>query len=220
MKKEWQPKIERIQIAAPNVKELQLKIRGSRPLVVCAFSEKAREEIRLKQEKGDTAETATTKKVKRSAKDFKQQYEDAKHISEEGWCGIPSIAFLNAMVRACLGAGMVMTTTKIALSVVPDGYDRTDGVTGLVKITKGEPRYFETAVRINHGTTTDLRARPMWSPGWEAVVKVSYDADQLTAQDIAHLLMRAGEFVGICEGRPSSKQSCGQDWGKFVVGVE
>lgn len=63
MKKET--KVERIQIPAPNVKELQLKIRGTRPLVICAFSEKAREEIRTKQEKGDTAETAKTKKVKR-----------------------------------------------------------------------------------------------------------------------------------------------------------
>jgi len=57
----------------------------------------------------------------------------------------------------------------------------------------------------------------MWREGWEAVVHITFDADMLTATDVANLLSRAGMQVGIGEGRPDSKSSCGMGWGTFAV---
>jgi ribosomal protein S17 len=41
--------------------------------------------------------------------------------------------------------------------------------------------------------------------------------DQFKVQDVANLLSRVGEQVGICEGRPDSKNSAGMGWGTFQV---
>ena len=57
----------------------------------------------------------------------------------------------------------------------------------------------------------------MWAAGWEATVRVKFDADLLTISDIANLLMRAGLQNGIHEGRPASKMSVGMGWGTFEV---
>jgi hypothetical protein len=56
----------------------------------------------------------------------------------------------------------------------------------------------------------------MWRE-WSAVVGIEFDADMITPESIVNLLDRAGRQVGICEGRPFSKDSCGMGWGTFEV---
>jgi hypothetical protein len=109
-----------------------------------------------------------------------------------------------------------MTRAKLSLFVVADGFDKLDG-TPLVKITKGKPHYVEHAVR-NESGVADIRPRPMWDEGWEAEVRLTWDADQFSTIDVANLLMRVGLQVGIGEGRPDSKNSAGMGWGTFVLG--
>jgi hypothetical protein len=198
----------RIEIDAPNIQILSMLIRGSANLVMCKFSEKAKHEIEARQKAGSTA-----KRGIRTAKDFHADYEAAKHIAEEGWCGIPAPAFRAAMISACRLVGFPMTQAKLGVFVVADGYENDTG-NPLVKITKGEPQYFLSEVRLPNGTC-DLRARPRWAPGWEALVTIEYDADMMSLKDITNLMMRVGKQVGLCEGRPDSKKSCGQGWGLF-----
>lgn len=50
---------------------------------------------------------------------------------------------------------------------------------------------------------------------WTAKIKIRFDADQFRIQDVSHLLSRVGMQVGIGEGRPDSKNSCGMGWGLF-----
>ena len=57
----------------------------------------------------------------------------------------------------------------------------------------------------------------MWQTGWEAALRVQYDADQFTRHDVTNLLVRVGLQVGIGEGRPDSRKSNGQGWGLFDV---
>lgn len=197
-------------IKAPNIKSGTFLIRGTTPLVMNKFSNKAKMQMKLTQEAGSTAKT---KKV-REAKDFKQCYEDSKHISTEGWCGIPASAFRCAMIRACSAIGFKMTQAKMSVFVQADGCDEEGN--GLVKITKGNPFYSEDPVR-NASGVCDIRARAKWAPGWEAKVTIRWDADQFTLNDVSNLLMRAGFSVGILEGRPFSKDSCGMNWGTFEV---
>jgi hypothetical protein len=204
-------KTQAITISPPNFQVAEFRIRGTAPFVQHKFSQKARRLIRQTQEAGQTAKKGKAKEPK----DFAAECEACKHISTDGWCGIPAPAFRNAMISACRMAGYQMTRAKLAVFVVADGFDA-DDMTPLVKITKGEPQYSELMARVAMGKT-DIRPRPMWAPGWEAVLKVRFDADQFTLSDVANLLMRAGMQVGVGEGRPDSPSSCGMGWGTFEI---
>ena len=206
-------KTEAIVISAPKLQVAAFLIRGDAPYVQHAFSQKARGYIeqREKMLAGSTAK----KGKKREPKDFQKDFELAQHRDRvDGWNGIPAPAFRCAAISACRVCGFQMTRAKLAIRVLADGFSE-DG-TPLVRITKGEPVYHEGAVRNATGVM-DIRARPMWLPGWEAVVRYEYDADQFTAQDVANLVMRSGLQVGIGEGRPDSKKSAGMGWGTFEI---
>lgn len=198
-------------IKPPNMQTASFTIEGTAPLVMCAFSQKARETMRIKQEQGSKAK----KGEKREGKNFQECYEQAKHVSDEGWVGIPASAFRAALISACRLVGFKMTLAKLSLFVIQDGFDRVDG-TPLVKITKGQPRYVEHMVRLETGVA-DIRPRPMWNPGWEAKVTLRWDGDQFSIDDVANLLQRVGSQVGLLEGRPDSKNSAGCGWGTFTV---
>jgi hypothetical protein len=202
-----------VTIPAPKFQTVVIDIKGDAPMVQHKFSAKIKTEMHEKQVAGSTAK----KGAKRESKDFQALYKDAMHVSTEGWYGIPAPAFRNAMVSACRIVGFQMTKAKLAVFVKADGFDP-DG-TPLVRITKGEPEYHEAAVRLATGVV-DLRARPMFREGWEASVSIKFDGDMFTQADIAHLMMRVGMQVGIGEGRPDSKASCGQGWGTFEVKEE
>lgn len=210
--KKTSEKTEKIEVTAPNFKIAEFTIRGTVPYVQNKFSQKAKDEMKHKQEAGEKSKSTK----KRTPKDFKQVYKDAMYISENGgWNGINARSFRSAMISACRVAGVVMTQAKLFFSIEPDGFDKNDG-TPLVKIIKGEPHYWEAPVRLPQGGT-DIHPRPMWNPGWEANVRVKYDSDIVELKSIANLLVRAGLQVGIGEGRPDSRKSSGMGFGLFEV---
>src|SRR5262249_47229097 len=132
-----------------------------------------------------------------------------------GWDGIPCMAFRMAMIDACRTTDVPMTTAKIAVSVLPDGFDGQSGVP-LVRVqTSKPPELTQMPVRNANGMV-DIRVRPMWRDG-SAIVQVQFDADLITAQSVVNLLDRAGQQVGVGAGRPFSKKSAGQGWGTFSV---
>ncbi len=200
-----------VEIKAPNLQTIEVAIEGTAPYVQNKFSEKSRQLMRQTQEAG----SAGRGKKPRDAKDFQACYENAKHKAKGGWVGIPAPAFRNAMISACRIVGFQMTRAKLAVFVEADGFDEGDG-TPLVKITKGEPTYHEGYVR-NESGVVDIRPRPMWREGWQAIVRVTYDVDMFAQQDVINLLARAGYQVGVGEGRPDSKKSAGMGWGTFQI---
>lgn len=199
-------------IKAPNMKVAKFTIRGTTPYVGNKFSAEAREMMRAKQAAGSQA-NKTGKK--REAKDFSKCREEATHFLADKSCGLPATAFRQAMVSACRLVGFKMTLAKLAVFVEADGFDADDH-SPLVRFTKGEPRHFEAATRNDTGVA-DIRARPLWEPGWEAMLRVRYDADLFEESDVRNLLVRVGTQIGIGAGRPDSKDSCGQGWGLFEV---
>lgn len=199
-----------VTIARPNFQTAAVPIRGTAPYVQHAFSQKAVDTMKEAQEAGQQARS----RRKRAPKDFKAVYEAATHFAREGWIGIPAPAFRNAMISACRTIGFKMTLAKLSVFIVADGFDRADG-TPLVKILKGKPKpHFAPARNANGGT--DIRCRPMWEE-WEATLRVRWDGDQFSSTDVINLLARAGEQVGIGEGRADSRESNGIGWGSFEV---
>lgn len=196
-------------ITPPKMITAIFELEGTSPYVQCRFSEKSEAQIRAKQAAGSTA----AKDRKREARDFDRDYEQAKHISTEGWIGMPASAFRNAMISACRLVSFKMTLAKLAVFVEADGYDHVDGMP-LVRI-QGTPEKNEMMGRLANGST-DIRVRPLWRQ-WGCQVRVRFDADQFTIQDITNLMARVGMQVGVGEGRPDSRQSAGLGWGMFRI---
>jgi len=199
-----------VQISPPNMQTAEFRVIGTTPYIQQRFGEKARSAMQGAQEGGQPAKNIR----KRGPKDFKALYEQAQYRAANGnWNGIPAMSFRLAMISACRLTGFAMTRAKLAVFVEADGVDRAEGKP-LVRI-KGKPKMLISPVRNADGGM-DLRARPCWDV-WECVVRVRYDADQLTLNDVTNLLMRAGVQVGIGEGRADSRQKPGEGHGAFKI---
>jgi hypothetical protein len=200
-----------VTITPPNLQTAAFRIRGTAPYVQNKFSKREIDLIKAKQEAGSTS----TKVKKRAPKEFQRAFEEATHRGPNGEYGIPATAFRCAMIDACRMAQFKMTMAKPSVFVLADCAD-VDDYTPMVLITKGKPKYFEATVRPQLGKM-DIRVRPLWEPGWEATVRIQYDADQFTLTDVANLLHRAGLQIGVGEGRAFSKISNGCGWGFFTL---
>lgn len=199
-----------VSIPALNMKWLSVEITGTSAMVQNRFGEKAKQTIIDTQSAGSVGK----KGKKRDKKDFKKLFLDAQHRAIGGWNGIPCAAFRNACISACRLVNFKMTIAKMSIFIESDGLDH-DG-TPLVRIIKGKPEMKIHAVRNATGVC-DMRPRPMWAPGWSLKLRVRYDADQFTERDVLNLLNRAGQQVGIGEGRPDSRESNGMGWGLFKI---
>jgi hypothetical protein len=198
-------KVISVAIPPPKFEHIDFRIEGTAPLVIHKFSSKVRAAMREKHANGGSGP-----KAPRAAKDFDQLYKD---VSREGWYGIPAASFRHAMISACRTVNYKMTHAKLAFWIQPDGFDADEG-TGLIRVY-GTPKKFEAMTRNETGVV-DIRIRPMWDE-WRASVKVHFDGGMFSASDIANLMMRAGLQVGVCEGRPDSKNSPGMGWGTFAL---
>lgn len=195
-------------IAPPNLPVAEFTIYGTAPYVQCKFSAKAKREIMQAQ-----TESQGKKRGKKEPRNFDEDYGNAFHRMEDGSYGIPCSAIRNAMISACRVAGFVMTRAKLSIFALPDGFDADDGQP-LIYID-GEPERNESYVRPQTDVTT-IAIRPMWRV-WSSTFRLKWDADQFSHQDVCNLLERAGQQVGIGEGRPDSKKSNGQGWGTFTL---
>jgi hypothetical protein len=200
----------KVVISPPRMQHAVLHLRGIAPYVQHRFSTKAQQQMEETQRAGTQARS----RKKREARDFEAGYEAAKHISREGWLGIPAPAFRNAAIDACRLVGYKMTHAKLTIFIEADGVDAEDG-TPLVRIIKGEPEIHKGWGRNANGGA-DLRWRPIWHE-WELMLRIRWDADQFSPADVVNLVARAGLQVGVGEGRPNSPNSNGLGWGLFEI---
>ena len=200
------------QIKAPRMAVIAVPIQGmsGSPLVINAFSAKAREVMREKQTQGSLGGKA---KGKRDPKDFDALYNSARHISRDGWDGMNAATIRNAAISACRLVGFKMTIGRLSLFTEADGISASDG-TPLIRI-HGDPVPYEAMVRNQTGVA-DIRIRPRWDE-WSAMLRIRFDQDQFSDEDIVNLLYRAGTQCGIGEGRPDSSSSNGLGWGLFEI---
>lgn len=199
-----------ITISPPKFVTIPIQIVGTAPYCQARFSAKAQQAMKSKMEAGSTAKKGKA----REARDFDADFEGAKHISTDGWVGIPAAAFRKAMIDVCRAVNFKMTHAKMSVFVEADGFDNVDGVP-LVKLIAGQPEKLEMAVRNATGVA-DIRVRPMWRK-WGANVRVKFDSDQFTASDVVNLMSRAGQQIGVGEGRAFSRDSAGIGYGGFAV---
>lgn len=181
-----------IELPPISIQTVKFMLIGDSPLIVHAWSEKAKRQMLDKQMKRAT-------KAK-EAKDPEADYEACFYRTETGAYGFPSIGLKAAMISACRFADMKMTLARGAFHI--------DGE--MVEVI-GEPRPREDMVRVGMGTA-DIRYRPEF-PTWKIPVTLKINTSVISPEQVANLLNIAGFGVGLGEWRPERN---GQ-YGRFHV---
>lgn len=201
-----------IELPPLNIGIMEVTLIGDSPLIVHAWSAKAKKEMLDKQMK--------KAKGAREAKDPQADFQSSLYRMEGGY-GFPSVAFKNAAVTAGTSvAGITKVAARQAFHILGEDTDVDGAFPGsksrvnLARIGGGEPTMREDMVRVGMGTA-DLRYRGEFSD-WHAKVLVRYNANVLSEAQILNLLNTAGFAVGIGEWRPEKD---GQN-GTFHVATE
>lgn len=190
-----------------DVKIIKIRVVGDSPLVMHAWSEKAKGMMLGKQMK-----IATPAK---EAKDPFQDYCDSMHWMTpkpqkptgadigKAKFGFPVIGFKGAAVDAC---SFVDGVTK----VMARGAFHINGDLAEIKTPDG-PIMREDMVRIAMGTA-DIRYRGEFRD-WSTELLIRYNTRAMTPEQIVNLFNVAGFSIGIGEHRPA----CNGQWGMFHV---
>lgn len=184
-----------IELPSLNIQQVAFTLVGDSPLIVHAWSEKAKRQMLDKQMKKAT-------KAK-EAKDPEADYEACFYRTPGGAYGFPAIGVKAAMISACRFADMKMTAARGAFHIDCE----------MLEVI-GDPRPREDMVRVGMGTA-DIRYRPEF-PEWRIPVTLKINASVISAEQVANLLNIAGFGVGIGEWRPERN---GQ-YGRFHVAAE
>lgn len=177
----------KIEVVEFNTEEIVIPIIGVTPLIVHAWSEKAKKMMRDKQ-------AGIAKAAKHDIRDPEQEFNDARYISSMGWDGFPAAGFKAAMIRGAKMVGMVMTDARCSFFVIAD-----DPAKQLVRIY-GTPVFREDMVIIGQGVA-DLRYRPEYTE-WSANLRILYNKGMISLAQIHQLVKAAGYGVGVGEMRP------------------
>ena len=201
-----------VQIAPPNIKTAVFNVEGTAPLVVHRFSTKAKNMIMDKMRLGSTASKG---KAKREPLDEEATFNASRYIANDGWDGFNVASVRCALISACRLVGFKMTLAKLSVFVEADGRDKEEPQFGLIRILGCKPVMQQDIARVETGQAY-ITIRAAYHD-WKAKIRIRFDADQFTVQDVTNLLARAGQQVGIGEGRPDSKNSAGMGWGTFQI---
>jgi len=199
-----------VAIKPPNFGFAEFAVNGTAPLVIHRFSAKTKTQMREKMETGKAASSRKNREPKNSD----ETYNDARYRAKEGWDGFHAASVRNAMISACRLVGFKMTLAKLSIFVEADGWDAAEPQIPLIRIY-GDPVKQEDMARVETGQPY-VTIRPAYH-GWKAKIKIRWDADQFTIEDVTNLLARVGAQVGLGEGRPDSKNSAGMGWGLFEI---
>lgn len=199
-----------VNIKAPRFGVLAFDVRGIAPLVIHRFSAKTKEQMKQKMETGKAASS----KKNREAKSTDDLYEEARYRSPKGWDGFNASAVRAAMISACRLVGFKMTLAKLSVFVEADGADALEPQIPLIRI-HGTPTKQEDMARVETGQPY-VTVRAAYHD-WSATIRIRFDMDQFTPQDVTNLMQRVGLQVGLGEGRPDSKNSAGMGWGLFTI---
>lgn len=184
---------------------MEITLVGDSPLIVHAWSQKAKLEMLGKQMK--------TARGAKEAKDPVADFEASMYRLADGGYGFPSVGFKSAAVTAGTSvAGLTKVAARQAFHVLGEDVDVVgafDGSRSRLNLARihGIPQMREDLVRVGMGTA-DLRYRAEFTD-WRARIVVRFNSNVLSEAQILNLLNTAGFAVGIGEWRPERDGSNG-----------
>jgi hypothetical protein len=142
----------------------------------------------------------------KEAKDPERDFQDTIYRIDGGGYGFPSVSFKSAAVTAVTSvSGVTKVATRQAFHVVGEqafvkgAFEGTLMRHDLVRIQGSEPCMREDMVRVGMGTA-DIRYRAEFWPWW-VVLKVRFNENMLSPEQILNLFNHAGFGVGVGEWR-------------------
>lgn len=176
----------------------EVTIRGISPLIVHAWSEKAKKQMRDKQQ-GHAKEG-------KEFKDPEADFNSSRYLDAQGRDCIPAVALKGCAVEAGVICGVFKTTLRKSFFV--------GGESDLIPLTLEEPPVMrEDMVRIGQGVA-DIRYRACYHR-WSIKIPVEFQPRLISAEQLFNLFDNAGYSVGLGEWRPERD---GQ-FGRFRVEV-
>jgi hypothetical protein len=193
-----------------DLRVMDVTVIGDAPLIVHAWSQKAKGEMLDKQTKAP--------KGAKQAKDPMADFEASLYRLADGGYGFPSVGFKSAAVTAITSVGgLTKVAARQAFHIVGEDVDVPGAFPGsmsrhnLVRLHGRPPAIREDMVRVGMGTA-DLRYRGEFTDWWATLV-LRYNANVLSQAQLLHV---AGFGVGLGEWRPEKD---GQ-YGLFHVATE
>lgn len=179
----------------------EVPIRGTSPLIVNRWSEKAKAMMLEAQQ--------TKARAKKDPKDPVANFEASRYRFTDGRDGFPATGFKAAIVHAGrLFDGVTQVQLKQTIIVLGDGTDQ------LVPLDYGDITMREDTPR-NASGVADLRYRAQYWP-WSCLLRVRCVVGQFDLGSILALVDAAG-IGGVGEWRPTSPKSATGTFGTFEV---
>lgn len=195
-------------IPAIQIKEIVVHLKGTTPLIMHKWSEKAKREMLEKQMKKAKTKGHDVKDPVRDFIDSLYWLEgEPKEKTKEGFMeaiqngakfGFPSVAFKASAVSAGYRSGATKDKVSVNAAFHIDG--------DMVEI-EGTPEMREDMVRVGMGTA-DIRYRGEFKE-WSAKFIVRYNEGAISAEQILNLFQLGGFACGIGEWRPEKGGSNG-----------
>lgn len=195
-----------VEIKPIDMRTVQLRIMGDTPLIMHAWSEKAKR-MMLEAQQGKAK--GKGKEIKNPVEDFinsmywltlppteytEEAYEQA--IADGARFGFPVTAFKQAAISAAYRQGW--TKDKVSLR---GAFFIMGDENGMVEIRSDVPKLREDMVRIGMGTA-DLRYRGEFA-NWSAELTVKYNANgPFSLEAIVNIINAGGSICGVGEWRP------------------
>lgn len=198
-----QPQDTGIAIAPIEVQRLYIPIVGTAPLIVHAWSQKARQ-MMLDNMQG--------RRVPKEPKNPEAEFQASMYHLDDGSHGFPTVSFKSATVEASRLFGKNVSKVGLKQSLFFRGEHSKSANQSLVRLVTPEPEMREDVCRVGMGGT-DLRYRAMYPEGWEATLEVIYVRSALTQESVVSLVQAGGTTVGVGEWRPAKSG----DFGTFTI---
>lgn len=191
---------EKIQIPAPNIQLIKVKIIGLTPVIFHKWSEKAIKMIEDKQQKKATRG--------RETRDPEAEYKASFYYDAKGKIAIPARNVKRAIVdSARFLPDVKMTILRGTIFVRGD-------MEGMIPVQYKKKTMRTDMVTVGMGSA-DIRYRGQLED-WSMTFMIEFDVDILSASQVLNLLQRAGRSQGLMEWRPEKNG----DNGMFTVATE
>lgn len=176
-----------------------IEIKGTAPLIVHAWSDKAKR-MMLDAQMG--------KKVAKEPKNPERDFEESRYrFADESGDGFPLMGFKAATVKGggrIFGKAVKMTELRQNFTFLADGIG-TDG-SQLARLKATDPVMREDMVRVGMGTA-DIRYRAEYRE-WSALLRIQFVPNLIDLESVV-ALVDAGGTNGVGEWRPEKNGSFG-----------
>ena len=199
-------KTEEIEISPIEIKKVTVRVVGDTPLIMHAWSEKAK---RMMLEAQMGIAKGKKKEVKNPADDFirsmywltpmpedgtMESFEEA--IANGARFGFPVTAFKQAAISAAYRMGWAKDKMSMRGAFYIDSDEN-----GMIEIHSDTPEMREDMVKVGMGTA-DIRYRGEFK-NWYADLTISYNANgQYSLENIVNIINAGGYVCGVGEWRP------------------